>query len=128
MAEESKSQGTQEQGAGLGLGIDLNITLSGLRSTLNEVTSALSGTAEGLTSAVTNLVSQIRQMGVESFKSWSQQGNEEQQQTYQSVTDKLREAAGRGEDEARNLLSEMGESVEHGGQKMQDVAEEGRSH
>jgi hypothetical protein len=51
---------------------------------------------------------------------------------YDRIVQNLRDAANRGEEEARQLLSDLGESVESTGQKMQDAAsrehEEGVRH
>lgn len=130
MAEERQSQsqemhGKEESkggGIGLGLGVGLNITLGGLRSVLDELDYALKSTTDTVTDTLSNIYNKIREMGPQSLQQWGSE-SEEQRSAYDQLVEKLRSAADRGEQEARNLLSEMGESVESVGQTMQEKAQ-----
>jgi hypothetical protein len=138
MAEERESKSQEMQGKseskgggiGLGLGVDITLSVGGLRSVVDELNSVLRSTTETVTGTLGDVFSKIREMGPENIKQWGKEGSEEQQGAYNELVGKLQEAANRGEDEARNLLSEMGESVESAGQGMQETArgEESTSH
>jgi hypothetical protein len=113
---------------GLGVGLDINLRIKGLRSTVDELTSTLQETGEKATGKITDLVKKLRDEGVGELKKAIQQGqgkeSGEGQEVYNKVVSTLQDAAGRGEGEARKLLNDLGEKVESGGKKMQDTAKE----
>ncbi len=121
--------GTGEQkpaGVGLGVGVDLNLQLGGLKSALDMLTDALKETGETATDLITNAVNKIREFGPEQFKQFK--GKEgEQGDLYDRTVSNLRKAADRGESEAREMLNKLGEGVEHTGEKMQSKSHEGQS-
>jgi DNA-binding MurR/RpiR family transcriptional regulator len=110
---------------GLGVGLDINLRITGLRSTVDELSSALQETSEKTTATVTNLVKKLRDEGVGELKNALQQGKEAAggSEVYNKIVSTLQNAAARGEGEARKLLNDLGEKVESGGQKMQEVAD-----
>ncbi len=122
-----EKQTTGGGGLGLGLGVDLNIRLGELRSAVDMLTDALRQTGDTATSLVTDAVRKIKDVGVETFKEMRGQGGEQQGEganLYDQTVSKLREAADRGEQEARDMLHRLGENVESAGQSMQGAASE----
>ncbi len=119
--EEQKKHETSGGGLGVGLGVDLNLKLGQIRELVHTLNSALSETAGTVTGIVGDLANKIKEFGP-NFKKEAQQGGYEDE--YNNLVSNLREAANRGEAEARNLLSEMGESVEHAGHSMKEQGKE----
>jgi uncharacterized coiled-coil DUF342 family protein len=137
MEKHEASHGSEEKktgsgGIGLGLGVDvgINLKLNELRSAIDMLTDALRQTGDTATSLVTDAVRKIRDVGVESFKEFKEfrgkEGEEykERANIYDQTVSKLREAASRGEEEARDMLNSLGENVESAGQSMQSAASE----
>ena len=114
---------TETGGLGLGLGVDLNLKLGELKNTLDMLTDTLTNVGEKTTDMLANAVRKFRDVGVQTIKEFSDKGGE-QGNLYNNIVTNLRQAADRGEEEARSLLRDLGEKVETGGQKMQSAAEE----
>ncbi|MFP5211938.1 MAG: hypothetical protein ACLGPL_01025 [Acidobacteriota bacterium] len=121
--EEKGQQGTTG-GLGLGLGVDINLRLGEIRNLVDSLTSALQQTGETVGATIGGIIGQIRDFGVENFRKMSEQGGEAKE-TYNQLVSRLQDAAGRGEEEARNLLHSMGEKVEGAGEKMQEFSHKG---
>jgi ABC-type transporter Mla subunit MlaD len=136
MAEHSQDIGHSKgrvAGVNLDLGIlQLNITLSisGISSLADTLSDALQQAGPSLEENVNKVVDTVRQLGVEDLKKWVQQGGEEEESVYNQLVSKLQQAAQKGQDQARNLLQNLGENVSAAGQKMQGAAskEEGSTH
>ncbi len=115
--EEQKKQETSSRGLGAGLGVDLNLKFGQIRELVHTLNSALRETAGTVTGIISDLANKLKEFGP-NFKREAQRGGYEEE--YNSLVSNLREAASRGEAKARNLLTEMGESLEHAGHSMKE--------
>jgi len=126
MAEERHEAKEKPAGLGLGvnldLGVDIDLKLAELRGTLNMLTDALRETGDMATDLIAGVVYKLREASVGTLKKAAAQEGGEKAEIYDQIVSKLQAAANRGETEARNLLSDLGESVEGAGQKMQEGA------
>lgn len=120
MEHEGKKEGSG--GLGIGLGVDINLRLTQVRELVSTLNSALSETTSNLTGILSDVANKIREFGPDKFKSEAKEGGYEEE--YDKLVYDLREAANRGEEEARNLLGEMGEKVESAGESMKEAGRE----
>lgn len=126
MAMEHEKKESGGGGLGVGLGVDVNLKLGQVKELVHTLNSALKETGGTLTGAISDVANKIREFGPGAFKSEAKEGGYEDE--YNKLVYDLRDAAKRGEDEARNLLSEMGENVEEAGHSMQEAGKEESSH
>jgi hypothetical protein len=121
--ETEKNQGKSGP-VGLGLGLDVNLRLGDLKNTLAQLTDALEHTGEMAVGTLTGLVRKIRDAGAGGLKQAKEKegGRGEASDTYHRMVTQLQDAARKGEDEARKLLSDLGEKVETAGEKTQEFA------
>lgn len=110
MAMEQEKKQSGEGGIGLGVGIDLNVRLNLVKELVHTLNSALQETTGTVTGILSDVYHKIREAGPEKLKSEAQQGGYEDQ--YNELVQRLNDAADRGEEEARSLLNEMGETWE----------------
>lgn len=124
--ENQKEQGQQpsRSGLGLGLGLDVNLDLSGIQGLVSSLNDALAQTGAVATDTLATVIRSVRELGLDQIRQWAEQGGQQAKDLYQQLVGKLQEAAGRGEQEARDILYSAGEKVESGGKKMQDTASE----
>lgn len=120
----------KNMGIGLGnLGVDINLTLrlGEIKNTVDMLTDAIQQTGETATNVIADAVQKLRDAGVGDLqKSLGQgEGREERQNVYNKLVSSLRDAASKGYETAKSLLNELGESVETGGRKIQEVASKG---
>lgn len=123
---EERTHMSQEKstGLGLGVGVDINLRLGELRNVVDMLTDALKQTGETATDMIANAVRKIRETGTESFKEFKGQEGEAGS-LYDKTVSQLRQAADRGEQEARDMLNRLGEGVESAGQEMQEASGHG---
>jgi len=118
--EQEKKQETTGGGIGLGLGVDLNLKLNQLTDLVHTLNDALRETGSTVTGLLSDTIHKIKEIGPEILK--EAKGQEGFSDQYNQLVSSLRQAADRGEEEARNLLSRMGEGVEHAGEFVQEKA------
>lgn len=126
MAMEHEKKETGGGGLGVGLGVDINVRLGMIKELVSTLNSALRETGGTLTGIISDIAHKIREFGPESFKSQAKEGGYEEE--YDKLVYDLRDAANRGENEARSLLAEMGESVEEAGHSMKEAGREEPTH
>jgi hypothetical protein len=109
---------------GLGLGLDVNLRLGDLQNTLTQLTDALQQTGGKVGDTVSGLVRKLWDAGAGQLKGAREKegGHGEASDTYNRMVSSLQDAAHRGEEEARKMLGQLGEKIEHGGEKTQEFA------
>lgn len=123
MAQEHEK--TETTAGGIGLGVDVNITLKQLDNVVDLLSDALRETGSAVSSSIGDAINKIKEMGPQNLKQQAQQGGQEDK--YQQMVGMLQQAADRGEEEAGNLLRQMGERVGDAGRKMQEKGQEEES-
>jgi hypothetical protein len=114
-----------------GIGLDVNLRIGEIRSTVDQLTDAVTQTGDKLVSTVADAVHKLRDAGFgqlkESYEQCCKTGHEEccheeHAALYQRALGLLRSAAGKGVQVARDLLNELGEGLEKTGEKVQETA------
>jgi ElaB/YqjD/DUF883 family membrane-anchored ribosome-binding protein len=118
-----KQQGTSSI---LGVGIDLTLKLDLIKGLVSTLEDALKQTGSKLTDAMSGIYEKIKELGPSELKSQAEQGGFEDQ--YHQLVSKLQEVANRGEDEARKVLQQMGETTEQAGHKIKNASHKGDKH
>jgi len=104
------------QGGGMG---SLVIDLSALQSSVNMLQDAIKQSGQQAEQAINNAVNQIRQSGwMKDIKSAKEKGSADSEawRAYQSALNVLRQAAEKGNAEAKNFLRQLGEAISSAGQ------------
>jgi hypothetical protein len=96
-------------GLGVGVGVDIDLKLGQVRDLVHLLNTTLKETGSTVTSIISDLAGTIKSFGP-SFKSQAEERGF--LEDYDSLVHDLREAASRGEGEARKLLADMGEGEE----------------
>jgi hypothetical protein len=128
--EHKEQKKSESGGLGLGLGLDVNLRLGELTNLVDQLTSALQDTGEKASDMIASSIRKMREASVGQLKSAKEKegGKGEASDTYDRLVSSLQSAARRGEDEARNLLGELGEKVESAGEKTQEFARKDEPH
>jgi hypothetical protein len=122
--EQQKSE--KSGGLGLGVGLDINLRLGEIQSVVGQLTDALQAAGGKVTDTVAGAIQKLREAAPQLKQAKEKEGGKgEASQTYDRMVAQLREASRRGEKEARDMLSQLGEKVEAGGEKMQEKAQPG---
>lgn len=118
-----------EQGKGIlgGLGLDSILPLGQVQNTVEQLTNALQSTGEKVTGTVSSLVEKLKENAMQLKEASRKEGGQGQAtDLYNRMVARLQDASRRGEEQAGQLLGQLGEKVQAGGQQMQETASQGQ--
>ncbi len=99
----------EKSNVGLGVNVGVDVNLQGLESAVGMLTNALKQTGDTATQLIGDAVRKIREAGAPKLKEASQGGDSKVKNAYERTVSELQKARDKGNEEAKKLLSEMGQ-------------------
>lgn len=102
------------KGINLDLGIlqlSITISLQGVQDLTQALEQALNQSEGTLQENVNKVVDTVRQLGIQDLRNWVEEGGAEEKSAFNQLVSRLQQAAQRGQEEAEELLQNLGGKV-----------------